>query len=98
MNPKLIVDINKNATKKGIKVQFAFPEQIAGDQKAEMTQKIQQKLTQGLSQYKLTVSQDTDVPYANVIGFLIPISDIKLLIKNAITGVGNTSSNPPEGM
>jgi hypothetical protein len=98
MNPKLIVDINKNATKKGIKVQFAFPEQIAGDQKAEMTQKIQQKLTQGLSQYKLTVSQDTDVPYANVIGFLIPISDIKLLIKNAITGVGNTSSNPPEEM
>ena len=97
-NPKLSVSVNKNPTKQGIKVQFAFPEQIAGDQKAEMTQKIQQKLTQGLSQYKLTVSQDTDVPYSNVIGFLIPISDIKLLIKNAITGVGNTSSNPPEEM
>jgi hypothetical protein len=97
-NPKLSVSVNKNPTKQGIKVQFAFPEQIAGDQKAEMTQKIQQKLTQGLSQYKLTVSQDTDVPYANVIGFLIPISDIKLLIKNAITGAGDTSSNPPEGM
>jgi hypothetical protein len=92
-NPKLSVSVNKNPTKEGIKVQFAFPEQIAGDQKAEMTQKIQQKLTQGLSQYKLTVSQDTDVPYENVIGFLIPIMDIKLLVKNAITGTDNISNN-----
>jgi hypothetical protein len=92
-NPKLIVDINKNATKKGIKVQFAFPEQLQGDQKAEMTQKIQQKLTQGLSQYKLTVSQDTDVPYENVIGFLIPIMDIKLLVKNAITNTNELPDN-----
>jgi len=90
-NPKLSVSVNKNPTKQGIKVQFVFPEQLQGDQKAEMTQKIQQKLTQGLSQYKLTVSQDTDVPYENVIGFLIPIMDIKLLVKNAIT---NTSELP----
>ena len=92
-NPKLSVSVNKNPTKQGIKVQFAFPEQLQGDQKAEMTQKIQQKLTQGLSQYKLTVSQDTDVPYENIIGFLIPITDIKLLIKNAITGTGELSNN-----
>jgi hypothetical protein len=43
-------------------------------------------LSQGLSQYNLTVNQDTDVPYSNVIGFLIPIADFKLLIKNAIGG------------
>lgn len=92
-NPKLSVSVNKNPTKQGIKVQFAFPESFQGDQKAEMTQKLQQKLTQGLSQYKLTVSQDTDVPYENVIGFLIPIMDIKLLVKNAITGTGEVPSN-----
>jgi hypothetical protein len=91
MNPKLKVDVNRNETKKGIKVQFVFPSQIQGDEKAEMSQKIQQKLTNGLSKYNLTVSQDTDVPYPNVIGFLIPISDIKLLIKKAISG--NTSGN-----
>ena len=51
-----------------------------------MTQKIQSKLNQGLSPYKLTVSQDTDVPYANVIGFLIPIADFKLFIKDAMKG------------
>jgi len=92
-NPKLSVSVNKNPTKQGIKVQFAFPEQLQGDSKAEMTQKIQQKLTQGLSQYKLTVSQDTDVPYDNVIGFLIPITDIKLLVKNAITNASELPSN-----
>lgn len=68
----------------GIKVQFVLPQTLQGDAKAAATQKLQAKLNQGLSQYNLTVSQDTDVPYANVIGFLIPIADIKLLIKNAI--------------
>jgi hypothetical protein len=38
---------------------------------------------------------DTDVPYANVIGFLISINDIRLLIKNALTGA-NSSPAPEE--
>ena len=63
-----------------------MPQTLEGDAKAEMTQKLQAKLNQGLAQYNLTVSQDTDVPYANVIGFMIPIADIKLLIKNALSG------------
>ena len=86
VSPKLKIDVNHNPTKKGIKVQFVLPEQLEGDAKAQMTQKLQQKLSQGLSQYNLTVNQDTDVPYSNVIGFLIPIADFKLLIKNAIGG------------
>jgi hypothetical protein len=92
-NPKIKVSVNKNPTKEGIKVQFIMPETLEGDAKAEIAQKLQAKLNQGLSQYKLTVSQDTDVPYANVIGFLIPIADVKLMIKKAITGGGNAT--PP---
>jgi len=98
-NPKLKIDVNKNPTKVGIKVQFIFPQNIEGDQKAEMTQKLQSKLNQGLSQYNLTVNQDIDVPYDNVIGFLIPIADFKLLIKNAIGGEeipGKGKSNQEE--
>jgi hypothetical protein len=94
VKPKLRVDVNHNPTKKGIKVQFVLPQAIEGDAKAEATQKLQAKLTQGLSQYNLTVSQDTDVPYSNVIGFLIPIADFKLFIKNAIGG-GSTEATPP---
>lgn len=95
MKSKLRVDVNKNPTKTGIKVQFVLPQTLEGDKKAEATQKLQSKLNQGLEQYNLTVSQDTDVPYSNVIGFLIPIADIKLLIKNAIGG-GESSESIPE--
>jgi hypothetical protein len=94
IKPKLRVDVNKNPTKAGIKVQFVLPQAIEGDAKASATQKLQSKLNQGLSQYNLTVSQDTDVPYSNVIGFLIPIADFKLFIKNAIGGGG--SDVPPQ--
>lgn len=86
VKPKLRIDVNNNPTKKGIKVQFVMPETIEGDTKASVTQKLQTKLNNGLSQYGLTINQDTDVPYANVIGFLIPIADIKLFIKKAISG------------
>jgi hypothetical protein len=94
--PKLKIDVNHNPTKKGIKVQFVLPQTLEGDAKAEMTQKLQARLNSGLQQYNLTVSQDTDVPYANVIGFLIPIADIKLLIKKAITG--GTEAPPEEAI
>ena len=92
---KLQVDVNRNETKKGIKVQFVLPQTLEGDKKAEITQKLQSKLNQGLGQYNLTVSQDTDVPYSNVIGFLIPIADIKLLIKKAIGGGQETPTESP---
>jgi hypothetical protein len=94
ISPKLKVDVNHNPTKKGIKVQFVLSQAIEGDAKATATQKLQSKLNAGLSQYNLTVSQDTDVPYSNVIGFLIPITDIKLFIKNAISG--GTGEATPE--
>ena len=94
VKPKLKVDVNHNPTKKGIKVQFILPDTIEGDAKAAATQKLQSKLNQGLAQYNLTVSQDTDVPYSNVIGFLIPIADFKLFIKNAISG-GGVETPPP---
>jgi hypothetical protein len=95
IKPKLRVDVNHNPTKKGIKVQFVLPQTLEGDAKAQATQKLQSKLNQGLEQYNLTVSQDTDVPYSNVIGFLIPIADIKLLIKNAIGGGGAAPEETP---
>ena len=62
LQPKLKVDVNHNPTKKGIKVQFVLPQAIEGDAKAAAAQKLQAKLNQGLQQYNLTVSQDTDVP------------------------------------
>ena len=86
IKPKLKIDINKNETKKGIKVQFILPNTVEGDEKAQLTQKLQNKLNTGLAPYKLTANTNTDVPYDNIIGFLISIQDIRLLIKNALSG------------
>jgi hypothetical protein len=93
MQPKLKIDVNHNPTKKGIKVQFILPQTLEGDAKTTMTQKLQQRLNQGLAQYNLTANIDTDVPYANIIGFLVRIQDIRLMIKNALKG---TSTAPAE--
>ena len=95
IKPKLKVDVNHNPTKKGIKVQFALPQTLVGDEKAAMTQKLQSKLNQGLQQYNMTANMDTDVPFENVIGFIIPIQDIRLMIKNAIMPAEETPAEEP---
>ena len=98
IQPKLKVDVNHNPTKKGIKVQFILPQTLEGDAKTTMTQKLQSRLNSGLAQYNLTANADTDVPYANVIGFLISINDIRLLIKNALKGTGAAPAAPEASM
>ena len=95
MNPKLEVSVNKNETKEGIKVQFVLPRQLNDTDTAKTTQELQDKLNKGLSQYKLTVNQDTDVPFSNVIGFLIPIAEIELLIRRAMGGGESEAPAPP---
>lgn len=89
MSPKLQVTVNKNPTKEGIKVQFVLSQTLVGDQKEAMTQRLQQKLNSSLAPHHLTANIDTDVPYENIIGFLIRIADIRLLIKNALEGKGS---------
>jgi hypothetical protein len=96
VKPKLKVSVNKNPTKEGIKVQFVLSQTLEGDAKATMIQKLQSRLNAGLSQYQMTANVDTDVPYANVIGFLISIQDIRLLIKNALKGENVAPSVAPE--
>jgi hypothetical protein len=90
--PKLRLDVNPNPTKKGIKVQFILPKGYSTNQKEDLTQKLKTKLNAGLAPHMLSVDVDLDVPYENVIGFLIRLSNIKMLIKSALEG-GTTSPN-----
>jgi hypothetical protein len=71
-----------------------LPQALEGDAKATMVQKLQSKLNAGLAQYQMTANTDTDVPYANVIGFLISIQDVRLLIKNALKGATAAPAAP----
>ena len=94
-SPRLKVDVNPNPTKKGIKVQFILPKGYTVSQKEELTQKLKTKLNAGLASHMMSVDVDLDVPYENVIGFLIGISNIKMLIKSVLEG-GTSAPNQSE--
>ena len=88
-SPRLKLDVNPNPTKKGVKVQFILPKGYSVNQKEELTQKLKTRLNAGLAPHMLSVDVDLDVPYENVIGFLIRLSNIKMLVKSALEG-GNS--------
>ena len=79
--------VNKNPTKLGLKVQF---EPLGGgletDVKAKLEVALQEKLNLALAEYDMQISKDTDVPRPNVIGFFIPLAQLKNLIVKALTG------------
>jgi len=81
---KMVVDVNKNPTKKGIKLQFIVPQGTDEAKKEEITQKLKTKLNKGLADMGLSVDTDLDVPYQNVVGFLIRLESFKLFIKNIL--------------
>ena len=87
--------VNKNPTKLGIKIQFEPKEgmQMNPDVKAKLEVALQEKLNEGLGKYKIQVSKDTDVPRAEVIGFFIPLAQLKALI---IEGLGQGEASSPD--
>ncbi len=85
-NPKLIVAVNKNPTKMGVKAQFKFPYEIDDEDRDALTHKLQSKLSNGLEKNKMTINLDTDMSDKSVISFLIPIADIRMIVKEALTG------------
>ena len=83
----LRMGVNKNKTKLGIKIQFE-PKggMLASDVKAKLEVALQEKLNTALAQYDIQISKDTDVPRVEVIGFFIPLSQLKNLIVKSLTG------------
>ena len=79
--------VNKNPTKLGVKIQFE-PKggMLDTDTKAKLEVALQEKLNQALMQYDMQISKDTDVPRPEVIGFFIPLAQIKNLIVKSLTG------------
>jgi hypothetical protein len=89
----LFVDVNENPTKKGIRIQFALPlDKATPDYMVKLTQKLKAKLNSGLSKYNLSVDMDRDVPYRNVVGFIIDLEEVRLLIKSILDGKSEEQS------
>ena len=79
--------VNKNPTKLGIKIQFE-PKggMLSSNVKAKLEVALQEKLNTALAQYDIQISKDTDVPKPEVIGFFIPLAQLKNLIVKSLTG------------
>jgi hypothetical protein len=56
------------------------------DTKAKLEVALQEKLNVALAEYDMQISKDTDVPRPEVIGFFIPLAQIKNLIVKSLTG------------
>ena len=89
--------VNKNPTKLGLKVQFT-PKGGALDRatKARLAQILQSKLNDSLREFGLQASIDTDVPNPEVVGFMIPLMQVKNMIVKAIGGSESSSEPKPE--
>ena len=93
--------VNKNPTKLGIKIQFE-PKggMLDTDVKNKLEVALQEKLNVSLQEYDIQVSKDTDVPRPEVIGFFIPLAQIKNLIVKSLTGSApapDVQAPEPEG-
>ena len=90
------VAVNKNPTKEGIKIQL-IPKGntilLDPDEKNNTSQKVQQAMNNRLAQYDLQVSVDPDIKQAtdnpNVLGYYIPLQQVKKLITKALKGKGD---------
>ena len=79
--------VNKNPTKLGLKIQFEpLGCGLETDVKSKLEVALQEKLNVSLQQYDIQVSKDTDVPRPDVIGFFIPLAQLKNLIVKSLTG------------
>ena len=94
---KLVLDVNRNPTKKGIKIQFQPLEiedtgeigvdtGLSSTQQRDLQIKILRQLNDGLRKYDLEADIDPDVPYKNVIGYYIHLQYFDKIIRDALKG------------
>ncbi len=88
---KVSFDVNKNPTKKGIKVKF-FPLNDAGDQienpspeqLAQLQNDVATRLAPKFNEFKLEFDEDEDAPEKNVAAFQVPLSSFVSFIANIV--------------
>ena len=88
---KVSFDVNKNPTKKGIKVKF-FPLDDAGnevenpsqEQLAQLQNDVATRLAPKFNEFKLEFDEDEDAPEKNVAAFQVPLSSFVSFIANVV--------------
>ena len=88
---KVNFDVNKNPTKKGIKVKF-FPldnacdevENPSPEQLAQIQNDVATRLAPKFNEFKLEFDEDEDAPEKNVAAFQVPLSSFVSFIANVV--------------
>ena len=86
---KIKVDVSnkQSETKLGIRIQLEPKDgMLEPDVKDKVEIAVTKKLNNALEQFDMQVSKDTDVPDPTVLGFFIPLSQIKNMIVKSIKG------------
>ena len=91
---EMLVDVNKNATKKGIKIQFLSDDELSKEERAKLVSSLQTYLDEGLAKFvkgaKLNVDSDQDVPNKDkTVGFTIKIGDVFGLVSKVFANRGD---------
>jgi hypothetical protein len=92
---KVVVDVNKNPTKKGIKVKF-FPTNADGmvlqnltpEEVDKMTNSKATSVSKKFNEFNLEFDRDTDAPDKMAANFQIPLDSIFAFIKDKVLGEG----------
>ena len=91
---EMLVDVNKNATKKGIKIQFLSDDELSKEERTKLVSSLQTYLDEGLAKFvkgaKLNVDSDQDVPNkTKTVGFTIKIGDVFGLVSKVFANRGD---------
>ncbi len=80
-------DVNQNPTKMGVKLQFVLPDSnIDPREKQELATKISTALQKRFGDAGVVIDYDTQTPYKNVIGYVIPIQSISDMLLKILKG------------
>ena len=98
---EMLVDVNKNATKKGIKIQFLSDEEFSKEERTKLVSSLQTYLDEGLAKFvkgaKLNIDSDPDVPNKNkTVGFTIKIGDVFGLVSKVFSNRGDDEEGGEE--
>ena len=97
-NIKVSVSNPQSETKLGIRLQLKPKEGFLDpDKKGELEAAIMKKMNNSLEQFDIQISKDTDVPDPEIMGFFIPLSQLKNMIVKSL-GASTTPESPDDAM
>ena len=100
-NTKFSINVDvgnpQSETKLGVRIQLRPKEGfLEPDKRDQLSVAIMKKLNSSLGKYDIQISKDTDVPDPEVLGFFIPLSQLKNMIINTLKRPSQDSEEEPD--